>query len=53
MTPVDGGTQLDVSIDYTVPGAALGALADKLVIEKQNRKELAESLATLKAKLEG
>jgi uncharacterized membrane protein len=52
MAPAGNGTELKVAIDYTVPGAALGALADKLVVEKQNRKELEASLATLKAKLE-
>jgi uncharacterized membrane protein len=53
MAPVDDGTELKVTIDYTVPGSALGVVADKLVIEKQNRKELEQALATLKAKLEG
>jgi carbon monoxide dehydrogenase subunit G len=52
MAPDGNGTELTVTIDYTVPGSALGALADKLVVEKQNRKELETSLATLKAKLE-
>ncbi len=53
MTPIEDGTELKVTIDYTVPGSALGALADKLVVEKQNKKEMTEALAALKARLEG
>jgi uncharacterized membrane protein len=60
MSPVEGGTELRVTIDYTVPGADAGGLgaklseaADKLVIEKQNKKEMAEALTALKARLEG
>jgi len=36
-----------------VPGSVVGALADKLVVERQNKKEVNESLANLKARLEG
>lgn len=60
MTAVEGGTELRVTIDYTIPGSdwggvgsVLSAAADKLVIEKQNKKELTEALAALKARLEG
>ena len=52
IAPTGNGTELKVAIEYTVPGSALGALADKLVVEKQNRKELESSLTTLKVKLE-
>ena len=52
-TPADGGTDLKLSIEYTVPGSVLGAIADKLVVERQNKKEVEESLANLKAHLEG
>ena len=53
LTQADGGTQLNLSIDYTVPGSILGAIADKLLVERQNKKEINQSLANLKARLEG
>lgn len=53
LAPADGGTHLKLSIDYTVPGSVLGAIADKLLVERQNRKEINQTLANLKARLEG
>lgn len=54
LTPTaDGGTQVHVIVDYTVPGKALGALADKLFIERQNEKDLRQTLANLKRVVEG
>lgn len=53
LTPADGGTHLKLSIDYTVPGSVLGAIADKLLVERQNQKEIKQTLANLKARLEG
>ena len=53
LTPAAGGTHLELSIEYTVPGSVLGAIADKLLVERQNRKEINQSLANLKARLEG
>jgi uncharacterized membrane protein len=52
-SPAAGGTDLKLSVDYTVPGAALGAIADKLIVERQNQKEVNESLTNIKARLEG
>lgn len=52
-TPAAGGTDLKLSVEYTVPGSMLGALADKLVVERQNQKEVNQSLANLKVRLEG
>lgn len=52
-TPAAEGTDLKLSVEYTVPGSVLGALADKLVVERQNQKEVNESLANFKARLEG
>jgi uncharacterized membrane protein len=43
-----GGTELHVAVDYTVPGSILGAIADKLFIERQNEKDLRQSLENLK-----
>ena len=53
LTPTpDGGTSVHVTVDYTVPGSVLGALADKLFIERQNEKDLRQSLGNLKRLLE-
>lgn len=53
MKPADGGTELKLSIDYTVPGSVFGAIANALVIEKENDKELRSALVNLKSRLEG
>ena len=53
MKPSGGGTELALKIDYTVPGSFLGAIADRLVIEGENQKELQAALANLKKRLEG
>lgn len=53
LAPADGGTDLHLTVDYTVPGSVLGAIANKLVIEGQNQKETNQALANLKARLEG
>ena len=52
MKPAGSGTELTLKIDYTVPGSFLGAIADRLVIEGENQKELQASLSNLKARLE-
>ena len=52
MSPVEGGVKLNLAIDYEVPGSALGAIANRLIIEKQNERELTQALANLKARLE-
>ena len=47
-------THVRVGIEYTVPGGAvLGALANKLFVERQNDKDLQQSLDNLKRILEG
>jgi uncharacterized membrane protein len=54
LSPEMAGTFVKVRVDYTVPGGAfLGAIADKLFVEKQNQKDLEQSLADLKRMLEG
>ncbi len=51
---ITGATQVRVGVEYTVPGGAvLGALANKLFVERQNEKDLKQSLDDLKRKLEG
>jgi len=43
-----------VRIDYTVPGGALiGGILDKLFVERQNQKDLEQTLSNLKQMLEG
>ena len=53
ITPAEGGAEIKLSIDYTVPGSVLGAIANKLIIEKENEKELRSALVNLKSRLEG
>ena len=48
-----GKTRLTAQVDYDMPGGALGKIADKLVIERMNTRNLEESLENLKALVEG
>jgi uncharacterized membrane protein len=41
-------TQVTVALDYTMPGALLGAAVDKLVLERQNEKAIERYLGNLK-----
>ncbi|MDI6696331.1 MAG: SRPBCC family protein [Anaerolineales bacterium] len=50
--PEDGGTRVSVSVDYTIPGAALGKLAEPIV-HKMNEQEAETVLVNLKARMEG
>lgn len=53
LAPEMSGTHLRVRVEYVVPGGAiLGAIADKLFVEKQNQKDLEQSLLNLKNHLE-
>lgn len=52
LTPAGRGTDLHLTVEYTVPGSVLGAIANKLVIERQNQKETEQAIANLKARLE-
>ena len=47
----DGGTMLDVTVEYTVPVPVLGKLAEKIVV-KMNENEMDTLLANLKAVME-
>jgi uncharacterized membrane protein len=54
LTPEMSGTQVHVRIDYTVPGGALiGGILDKLFVERQNQKDLEQTLSNLQKMLEG
>lgn len=47
-TPVDNGTELSFEIDYEIPGKLLGSIANKVVIEKLNKKEASNVLIKIK-----
>jgi len=51
-TPHDGGTKLDLELDYTIPVPVLGKLAEQLVL-KRNQREADLSMENLKERLEG
>jgi uncharacterized membrane protein len=54
LTPEMSGTRVRVRIEYVVPGGSvLGAIADKLFVERQNQRDLEQSIANLKQILEG
>jgi uncharacterized membrane protein len=46
--PQGSGVKVFLSLDYTMPGSLLGAVVDKLVVERQNEKEIENQLANLK-----
>jgi uncharacterized membrane protein len=50
--PQDGGTKLSMGVEYTLPGAVLGKLAEHLTIRRMVR-DLQSSLLNLKEMLEG
>jgi hypothetical protein len=52
-TPERGGILTSATYDYEMPGGALGKVADKLVVERTNTKNLEHSLEALKALVEG
>lgn len=52
LTPAGEGTTMTVVFDYHMPGGGLGKIADKLVAERMNTKNLEQSLASLKALIE-
>lgn len=50
--PEGAGTRVSVSVDYTIPGAVVGKLAEPMV-HKMNEREAETVLANLKARMEG
>jgi uncharacterized protein YndB with AHSA1/START domain len=50
--PHEGGTKLDMDVDYTIPVPVLGKLAEKLVL-KRNQREMELNNQNIKERLEG
>ena len=49
--PKDGGTTLNLSVEYTIPVPVLGKVAEKLVLS-QNEREADLAIANIKTRLE-
>ena len=49
--PHEGGTKLDLEIDYTIPVPVLGKLAENLVL-KRNQREADLSMENIKERME-
>ena len=47
-TPHGDGCQITTDFEYTVPGSVLGKVADRLLIEKRERRDFENSLENLK-----
>lgn len=47
-TAKGNGTELTVDIEYTIPGAALGRIADRLLIERLQEKAMEHTLENMK-----
>jgi uncharacterized membrane protein len=52
LAPHEGGTKLDLDVEYTIPIPVLGKLAEKLVL-KRNERESAMWMQNIKDSLEG
>ena len=48
----EGGTNMDMKVDYTIPVPVLGKLAEKLVL-KRNERESATNVQNIKERMEG
>jgi uncharacterized membrane protein len=46
--PKDGDTELTVHIEYTMPGKALGKIADRLIVERAQERSADQTLENLK-----
>jgi uncharacterized membrane protein len=46
--PQGAGTQITSEMEYSVPGSVLGKVADRLVIERRQRRDFRHSLENLK-----
>jgi uncharacterized membrane protein len=48
LAEIGDAVQVSLSLDYTMPGSLLGAIANKLLLERQNEKVIENQLANLK-----
>jgi carbon monoxide dehydrogenase subunit G len=48
-TPKNGDTEVTVDMKYTVPGKALGKIADRLIIERTQERSADQTMKNLKA----
>ena len=46
--PKDGGTMVEVEIEYAVPGSVLGKVADRLFVERNQERTIHHTLENLK-----
>ena len=46
--PVNGGTRVTLEMEYKVPGAVLGKIADRLIVERMQSRAFQQSLENLK-----
>ncbi|MFW6136166.1 MAG: SRPBCC family protein [Chloroflexota bacterium] len=46
--PKDGDTEVTAEIEYTVPGKALGRVANRLIVERMQARSLEQTLENLK-----
>ena len=51
LAPHEGGTKLDLELDYTIPVPVLGKLAEQLVL-KRNQREADLSMENIKQRME-
>jgi coenzyme Q-binding protein COQ10 len=51
-TPEQGGTTVSFHMEYELPGAVLGKIADRLLVERMQEGNLEHTLANLKALVE-
>ena len=53
VAPRDGGSRVELDIEYELPGGLLGELVDRVFVEEQNEREADRSLRNLKELLDG
>ena len=53
VVPTDGGSTVELVVDYELPGSVLGEVLDRLYVERRNEREAQHSLENLKDLLEG
>jgi uncharacterized membrane protein len=51
--PAAGGIKVKCVFDYSMPGGGLGAIADKLIVERMNTNNIESTLSNLKKMVEG